>query len=107
MDSIGKVLEEFFSQNKEFKNKLEKVSVASLWPNIVGDFIAKNTKPLAITDGILKVEVNNTVLQQELSYMKDAIKEKLNKTLKDTYVDEIKFLPPRSEIKKPYWGKKL
>lgn len=107
MDSIGKVLEEFFSQNKEFKNKLEKVSVESFWPSIVGEFIAKNTKPLAISDGILRVEVNNTVLQQELNYMKETIKEKINKTLKDTHVDEIKFLPPRTEVKKPYWGKKL
>jgi predicted nucleic acid-binding Zn ribbon protein len=62
------------------------------WPEIVGEEIAKRTKPECLRNGALVVRVANSVWAQELSFHKKVIVNRLKKHLQgDDVVNDIVF----------------
>jgi len=79
---------------------------ALIWANIVGPHIARMTRPIWVKEGILHVEVFNHAFQHELTLMQEQYKRKLNQTLGEERVKEIRFRvgqKPQAEAKRVKW----
>lgn len=67
------------------------LSIEKQWKKIVGDTISNNTKILYAKKQILYVKVSHSAWMQELGFMKTKILDDLNKSLKDSKIEDIKF----------------
>lgn len=61
------------------------------WEGAVGTAIAKNAQPLWIKNRKLRVKVSNPIWLQELGFVEETIKKKLNERLGRQAVERIEF----------------
>jgi predicted nucleic acid-binding Zn ribbon protein len=73
------------------EKRLKEADAISLWPDVVGERIAKVTSVLGFENGVLRVGVKDPIWRQELSMMGAEIKQKLNERLGSKIVEEIRF----------------
>ena len=88
--SIKDVLSSLFSDSKLPFNP-DDARIWKEWEGAVGDAIAKNAQPEWIKDGKLRVRVSDPIWLQELGYVEETIKEKLNRRLGRKAVGRIEF----------------
>ena len=69
----------------------EDAKIWKVWDKAVGSNIAKYARPVWIKDGCLRVGVTDPIWLQELGYMRNEIKEKLNQELGRNGVEKIEF----------------
>ena len=69
----------------------ELIQVWQVWDGIVGDVIAKNTKPAAFKGRILLVYVTSSTWVHQLQFLKDEMIAKLNEALGKSLIDDLKF----------------
>ncbi len=62
-----------------------------VWDDVVGPAIARNAQPFRIKNSQLRVRVSDPIWHQELKFMEQSIREKLNHTLGRKAVDKIEF----------------
>jgi predicted nucleic acid-binding Zn ribbon protein len=62
-----------------------------VWDDVVGETIAKNARPSWIKDGRLRVDVTNPIWLQELAFVKENIRGRLNERLGREAVKRIEF----------------
>ena len=62
-----------------------------VWDEVVGAPIAKNAQPLWIKNGRLRIKVSDPIWLQELKFVGETIKKKLNKALGRNAVEKIEF----------------
>ena len=67
------------------------VEIWRLWDSAVGDKIAEHARPSSIKKGLLVVKVSDSVWLQELEFMAETIKEKLNSSIQRQSVKKIRF----------------
>ncbi len=93
--------------------RLREADIWRLWPEVVGQAVACRAQPLRIINGTLTVAVSSGPWMQELTFLKEMMKEKLNERLGSEVVRTIilksgKVLPPvASDVKKLPPKKKL
>jgi len=83
---LGSVLEK-----KHLKKRIEDCEVFEIWDDVVGENIAIRTAPLGFRKGALKIGVSDHGWLQQLQFMKEEIKEKLNEKLGRALVESIYF----------------
>lgn len=71
--------------------KLEDNAVIKLWPKAVGEQIALQTQPDRLHMGTLFVRTTSSVWVQQLHFMKEDIRQKLNQLAGKTAVRDIHF----------------
>ena len=69
--------------------KMDELDIASSWDNVVGAMVARHTVNIRLRHGKLHVRVDSAPLRQELGYMRDALKEVLNRRAGKEVVKEI------------------
>ena len=74
------------------REKMDELDIASWWDEVVGGMIARHTMGLTLRKGKLAVRVDSAPLRQELSYMRETIKELLNRRVGREVVKEIVLL---------------
>ena len=91
MQSIGEVL---FSVLKKrgLTSKLEENALMKLWPKAVGPQIASKTQPDCLRNGTLFVKTISSVWVQQLHFIKEEIRSKLNELSGKSAIKEIRFL---------------
>ena len=67
------------------------VEIWKLWDSAVGEKIAEHARPSSIKKGVLVVKVSDSVWLQELEFMAETIKEKLNNSIQRQAVKKIRF----------------
>lgn len=67
--------------------------ICFIWQHLsdISDQINKNSSPLFLKNGILMASVTNTAFIQEFQFMKDTIKSRINESLGNQAVKDIKF----------------
>lgn len=87
-------LSQVFSTAKyqELRQLVEGGNLVLKWEEIVREPIASETRALKYINGVLYVEVSGSVWANELTYLKSAIIEKLNKQAEKAIVKDIKFV---------------
>ncbi len=90
LQPVGEIL---FAALKEkgLGAKLEENALMKLWPKAVGAQIAAQTQPDSLRAGTLFVKATSSVWVQQLHFMKEDIRRKLNELAGKTAVREILF----------------
>lgn len=91
LQSIGEVL---FSvlKKKGIPSKIEENALLKLWPKAVGPQIASKTQPDCLRNGTLFVKTISSVWVQQLHFIKEEIRSKLNELSGKSAIKEIRFL---------------
>ena len=69
--------------------QLERHTVESMWPGVVGQQIASYTNRLYVKDCTLHVYIVSAPLKEELSYARDRLVEKLNEAVGTHVIDAV------------------
>jgi predicted nucleic acid-binding Zn ribbon protein len=69
----------------------EDATIWRVWDEVAGETIARNAQPLWIRNGRLRVKVSDPIWLQELSFMEETIRNKLNERLGRKAVEKIEF----------------
>ncbi|HRO40329.1 MAG TPA: DUF721 domain-containing protein [Flavobacteriales bacterium] len=73
------------------REKLDQQAVASLWDDLVGGMVARHTVAVKLRKGTLFVKVDSAPLRQELTFMREALAEKVNQRLGRTVVEKVQL----------------
>lgn len=87
---IDKVLQKAL-RRMELDTKLEGYRVWSVWPDIVGDQIAKRAQPERLRNRILFVRVSSSTWIQQLQTMKPMLLEKIHRSIPGQAIKDIRF----------------
>ena len=71
--------------------RLRDLVIWQMWDQAVGEAIASRTMPLRISGGVLTVTVASGPWMQQLSFMKDELRQRINGCLGEDRVTEIIF----------------
>lgn len=94
MSSEPKIIAEVLEQTiKKLKitGRLKQGSIFNDWAKMVGKQIALKAKPLFLRNGCLTLETDSPAWSQELSFMEEALIEKINKSAGECLVKKIRF----------------
>ena len=89
-NSLNEVINELIDAY-HLRSKLSEVRVREAWEQMMGSAIAKRTQSIYLKDKVLTVQLNSSVLREELSYKRSDIRAALNKLLESEAVSEIVF----------------
>lgn len=93
MDSVlADVLEEAGVQEQ-----VERVRVLELWPEIVGEQVARVTRAKSVDEATLIVEVRSSAWLMELNMLKGDIVRRANERMRDTSIEKIVFVMAETE----------
>jgi predicted nucleic acid-binding Zn ribbon protein len=90
LQSIGEILFSAFKR-RGMAAKLEENAVLKLWPKAVGKKIAEQTQPDGFKNGTLFVKTTSSIWVQQLHFMKDEIRQKINELDGKDTIKEIRF----------------
>lgn len=77
--------------NKNLDKKIEDCKVFEIWDDVVGEKLAGRTEPVLLQKDVLKVAVSDHGWMQQLQFMKEEIKERLNDRLGRPVVGQLFF----------------
>lgn len=89
--SLAESLNELI-KNLEIEKPLKQGQALDLWYEVVGEKVAKKTKPIKIEHGKLFVRVTSPSWRNELQFYKHQIMHDLNERLGEQIVKEIVFM---------------
>jgi len=81
--------------------RLKEARIWNLWVDVVGTAIARQAQPVRIINGTLTVAVSSGPWMQELTFLKDMMREKLNRQLGAELVREIVLKSGRIKPEQP------
>lgn len=82
------------------EKRIKECAILSFWNEAVGESIALHTKPLKVYNGRMTVLVESPSWTQELTFLKNRIMERLNKSIGREIVKDIYF--KIGNIEKPF-----
>ena len=91
LQSIGEVLFSILKK-RGMTSKIEENALWKLWPKAVGPQIVSKTKPDSLRNGTLFVKTVSSVWVQQLHFIKEEIRGKLNELYGKPVIKEIRFL---------------
>lgn len=96
---VGNVLQTLFQNSKsELSDQFLRWKLWKMWPDIVGPTLGKCSEPVAYQRGRLYVWVNHSARIQEMSFMAQALLDKVNEFAGKKWVRSIKFTLDRREV---------
>jgi predicted nucleic acid-binding Zn ribbon protein len=98
--AIGsEVLQSLFENGKSpLSEQFMRWKLWAKWEEVVGPTIAKNAEPVGFNRGVLYVWVRNSTWMQQMIFMKDPMRETINKKFQSNFVKMIKFTLDRREV---------
>jgi predicted nucleic acid-binding Zn ribbon protein len=98
--SVGsEVLQRLFENGKSpLSEQFMRWKLWAKWEEVVGPTIAKNAEPVGFQRGTLYVWVRNSTWMQQMIFMKDPMRETINKKFENNFVKYIKFTLDRRDV---------
>jgi predicted nucleic acid-binding Zn ribbon protein len=84
-------------QKHGVREQVRRMEVLELWPEIVGEGLAKVTQAKGVDGVTLLVEVRNSAWLMELSMMREDFLERVNERLRDVPFERIVFVQAETE----------
>ena len=91
MQHIGRALKKLIKK-RGLEKGLNQQKALEIWPDIVGQQVAKNTDPVSIEFGVLTVKSTSPVWRQELQLQKENIIQSINNKLNKNIIKDIRFI---------------
>lgn len=76
----------------ELRERLQEYSVWPVWTEVVGELLASKAEPIRIEHGKLFVRVASSTWMQELQFLKEEIRERLNRRVGAPIVSDLFFV---------------
>jgi predicted nucleic acid-binding Zn ribbon protein len=76
----------------KIKQRFDETAVIAAWPNLVGKPVANRTKELFVHNKKLYLNIESSVIRNELMLIKSQIIDKINEEAKWIMVEEIVFI---------------
>jgi predicted nucleic acid-binding Zn ribbon protein len=89
--ALGKILNQVL-ERYGLAQRAKEIEALNLWPEVVGEKIAKVTEAKDVREGRLFVKVENSVWRNELYYLKQDFINALNRRLGQVIVNDIVFV---------------
>ena len=86
--SIQDLMQNFIKENNLTK-VMHKIKVEETWTKMMGPGIATHTTSVKLQNKTLIIQLNSSVLREELSYGKDKIIKMMNEELGDEFVTKL------------------
>ena len=86
-EMLGEVLEE-----RGLRDQVRRMEVLDLWPELVGEHVARVTRARGVEDATLFVEVRTSAWLMELNMMKGEFLNRVNDRLRETPIERIVFV---------------
>ena len=80
-----------YLQGSNFKEINATISIGTIWINIVGKAIAKNTEIQSFKNGKITVKTSNPIWRNELIFQKEDLLSRLKKEEPELNIKEIEF----------------
>ena len=87
--TIGDLVQDFVKKNKRLERGLDELNIQEIWNTEMGPGIKKYTTDIKLNRETLYVQLNNSVLREELSYGKPQIIKMLNNALKKDLIKKL------------------
>lgn len=87
---ISEIIQELLAKNN-MKSRLDDTTITQKWGEVVGKTMAKYTRKVYVSKGVLYVEVTSSVARNELVMNRSILIEKLNKTTGSETIKDIIF----------------
>lgn len=79
------------------RDQVRRIAVLDLWPELVGDHVARVTKAKGVSEATLFVEVRTSAWLMELNMMKGDFLQRVNESLPETPIERIVFVLAETE----------
>ena len=86
--SLAEALQDYIKE-LNLETRLKETRAVESWESIVGKAIASRTSKVYIKEGILYVYLNSSIVRNELSMIREAIRERVNKEARSEIIREI------------------
>ncbi|MBL7792372.1 MAG: DUF721 domain-containing protein [Saprospiraceae bacterium] len=86
--TIKEALQDLIEAYK-LKPKLHQTNIRSTWAELMGPAITKYTSDVKMVGKTLHITIDSAPLRQELSYSREKIKNLLNESLGEEYIQEV------------------
>lgn len=93
MSEIGYKIDSVFNQiKKKLKiSEFYELSITKIWKDVTGDVISQVSIPIHLEDGVLTVNVRDTIWLNQLTLLKKEIIKQINENLGKEVVKDIKY----------------
>lgn len=85
------LLNDIFKQNPQLDLKVQEHKILQVWSEIVGEVVAKASKPIKLQKNVLAVYVTDSLWMQQLIFLKIEILKKYKKRFPKIWVRDIFF----------------
>ena len=99
-EHIGVILEQLF-RDQDWERHLQASLLLLRWQELVGFQIAKHAQPEFIKDGVLQVRVENSVWLNHLLFLREELRQKLNRKLSPQEIKGIRFRQGPLDLEPP------
>jgi predicted nucleic acid-binding Zn ribbon protein len=82
----------FLIKDLGFEKRIDQVKVINMWPDIVGENIAKISQAERVFEGILYVKVKSMTWRTELLFQKPKILERIAQKVGENVISDIRFI---------------
>lgn len=90
MERIGEVISRVMA-GEGYRKRSRQGPVYDLWPQVVGEFLAEKSRPVSIRNGVLLVQVEDSVWMHELQLEKYQILQRLWKLVGEEEITDIRW----------------
>ena len=77
------------AQDPRYKPKLYQKKIENTWQEMMGVWVSQETRSIRIRDGRLTIRIASSALREELAFMKETIREKVNSALGEEFITEV------------------
>ncbi len=88
--SIKTIMSDYF-KGTNLKEINQAINISTVWKNIVGNTIAKNTEIQKFKNGKITVKTSNPIWRNELIFQKEDLLNRLKKEEPELNIKEIEF----------------
>tara|TARA_B100001250_G_scaffold117486_1_gene99727 strand:- start:2153 stop:2446 length:294 start_codon:yes stop_codon:yes gene_type:complete len=85
---IGDIIKKLM-KNPRLVEKLDKLDAIEIWQEIIGSQLHKYITSQNISDGILYIKLNSSVVRNELMYKKTQLLKQINQRLGKKFISDI------------------
>jgi len=86
-DAINK-----FMQIYKLDKKYNQVEVRNAWNAAMGEYIVKRTRSIYLSDSVLRVRLESSVIKEEILYAKTKVMQDLNTKIGRDLIEDILFI---------------
>lgn len=90
MIKAGSLIKDYFNR-KNLQGEKECLSYTGIWKRVTGKNIVRSTRPVSLKEGVLFVEVEDSIWLYELTLLKDQIIRDFNRISEDMLISDIVF----------------